>query len=138
TTDQAFKELGFDSLTAVELRNRLTTTTGQRLPATLIFDHPTPTAVAQYLRSQLVGTHEGGPSAVATSTLVELNNLEAALAAAPPDATNRIDVVKRLQALLQQLDNTRNASETAAQRDAIESASHDEMLALMEKELGIN
>jgi 4-hydroxyphenylalkanoate synthase len=51
--DAAFQDLGFDSLTAVELRNRLKNATGLTLPPTVILDHPTPTAVADYIAQQI-------------------------------------------------------------------------------------
>ncbi|MER7335958.1 SDR family NAD(P)-dependent oxidoreductase [Micromonospora sp. NPDC000119] len=135
---QSFTELGFDSLTAVDLRNRLTTLTGLSLPATLVFDHPTPDALTGHLMAQL------GPGRAAPTLLDELDRLEAAFAATPPetleeltaDETTRSAVAARLRALLSRWDGDTAAAGAAAQ--VIDDASDDELFDFIDSTFGRN
>ncbi|WP_229919985.1 phosphopantetheine-binding protein, partial [Streptomyces minutiscleroticus] len=129
---QTFKEVGFDSLTALRIRNSLTETTGVRLSATLVFDHPTPAAVAQHLRDRL-GLADATLSA--PPALLELDRLEQALSdsAEVPDEL-RAQVVSRLEALAARW--TGAAEETDGV--SLDAASDDELFDLIDNELGLH
>ncbi|WP_229700164.1 SDR family NAD(P)-dependent oxidoreductase, partial [Streptomyces kronopolitis] len=93
--DQAFKELGFDSLTAVELRNHLNAATQLRLPATLVFDYPTPLVLVRHVLDEIDLPEISGAQPI----LGELTRLEAALAGATVGDEERAEIADRLRAL---------------------------------------
>ncbi|GGZ65680.1 hypothetical protein GCM10010387_68000 [Streptomyces inusitatus] len=133
---RSFSEVGFDSLTAVELRNQLGAATGVRLPATLVFDYPTPTALVEFLRDEL---WQDGAAAV-PPLLAELDRLEKTLVAALPDDAGRDRITERLQALLAAWGQ---AGETPAPEDAdvaeaLETATDDDLFDFIGKEFGIS
>ncbi|HEX2133070.1 MAG TPA: type I polyketide synthase [Actinophytocola sp.] len=122
--DQGFMAMGFDSLTALELANDLTSVTGTRVPATLIFDHPTPAAVAEHLNTELAETTPDTTPPLDT----ELAALEKALTAMPPES--RDQVANRLRALAARFTEPPETSGTDAR-----TSTATELFDLLDREL---
>ncbi|MFJ2899657.1 phosphopantetheine-binding protein, partial [Streptomyces sp. NPDC087218] len=133
--EQPFKTLGFDSLSAVELRNRLGATTGHRLSPTLIFDHPTPNALVGHL-DELLAPPEAD---VFGRLLSELDLLQSGSGAAEASPVAVGKVVTRLQDFLLSLEEGSSAAHASEGPSAerISAATDDEIFDLIDNELGI-
>ncbi|WP_371858783.1 type I polyketide synthase [Streptomyces chrestomyceticus] len=134
TGERELRDLGLDSLTAVELRNGLMAATGVRLPATVAFDHPSVAKLTDFLLTELEPDDDAAEAAV----LAGIDDLAGALAAMDTGAAARTRVAVRLQALLSQWQDAGSAGGARPDdvRQDIEDAGEQELFAFIDAEFG--
>ncbi|MFC9268253.1 SDR family NAD(P)-dependent oxidoreductase [Streptomyces zhihengii] len=129
--DRPFREVGFDSLTAVELRNRINSATGLGLPSTVIFRHPTPERLADRLLTELFPQPDTPDAAAAV--LADIERLRTAVAAVAGE--DRGAVAERLRLLLTEVGGADDLLRSGGHDDLAAAADDDEIFALIDKEL---
>ena len=131
--DKAFQDLGFDSLTAIELRNRINTILGVRLPATVLFDYPTIDALVGHLLDQVAPPAVSGGEVL----LAELAKLERSIGELEVGEDLYEQIAGRLEVLRTKWGALRAGTESGAEFD-FESASDEEVFDLLDNELGLS
>ncbi|MEW2404487.1 SDR family NAD(P)-dependent oxidoreductase [Streptomyces sp. NPDC046862] len=131
--DQSFKDQGFDSLTAVELRNRLRAATGMNAPATLVFDHPSPVALTAHLLQWALPAAPDPEEEL----LRGLDRLETVAETLTAGGAAHTEVAGRLRRVLHRLDTGALAATGPADgEDTLGGATADEVLAFIDSQFG--